>query len=1215
MDIYLSLISNTRVISKLSLAVFLLSFSVSQAVGIKDIDPNNDQIALSFAKTSAGMYNNFMRYNSDEDERLYVSMKTGENLLFGLQCEVGNFNNYITQAGNVWVKIRRGSDNSLVFGPTEIALGQNGYINNLGEATAGPSTIAGAGGYNALSFLAPSDDDYYIEIGYSTTNGVIDDFNALGNDYFLAPLYDFTVIDPNNANKIEKGRVWSKAWHIFVKTGFVGELQSQQYIYTDDGIISKLDYNGISPYQYILISNGFGAQNTGNFIDDRKSINSTLGDELVPQYKLFFDVPDTTIFQLADLNLLFGDLNQPIYMTGCAGDYCINIDVNRKSVAKLLMDLDGVVGYQAGTEDVLMEVELDAGNNCVFWEGKDGLGNEITTADISIDIEFIAGVTHLPMFDVEFNQNGLVVDFLYPASIAGRADIYWDDVNTGGSVNDLVGCTNSCHIWGNSYGDVKIINSWWYVSKSPITSAVTINPFSIDAGVDVALCPEDSSLANPTTGIANYSWSPAIMVSDPLAEKPYVYGTSSGYLTLTATTAAGCVFKDSLFVTGYAKPQLLTADQMMCPEGSTNLTVTGAATYQWDNGLGAGNSHSVDPTNTTTYQVIGTDNNGCLDTAVATVTVLNSPTILASSGAMCPEGKAVLIASGGVSYEWDNNIGTGNNIEVSPNTTTTFTVIGKDVNGCVNTTTTTVTLYNSPTVTAASPMMCRENSTILTASGAVSYVWDNGVGAGNGLVVSPNQPTTYKVVGTDSNGCKDSTTTTVTFYSSPTVTAVAPMMCKENSTTLTASGAVSYEWNQGIGAGNGLVVSPNQPTTYQVIGTDNNGCVDSAEVTVNFYPTPVLTVTSDRICTGEEGVLTVTGAQTYIWSNSSTSGVLKDSPVVTTNYTVEGKDVNGCIGQSSGIIEVLPQPVLTLVSSSYEVCKGEEIEITGAGVDEIDWGNGFKQKNTQTFSPLQSTEYTVIGKISGCRDTAKVMIDVNDLPEIKANDATVCIGESALLHASGGVTYEWDGLGQGNDFIVFPDYTTIYEVEGIDNNGCVGYAEIEVFVNQLPDVEGYIPDDKILRGEQMVMTPVTDASTIKLEELPSGYLVYEGQTQTVYLVPDSSSNYLLTGLLNNCPDSTNLDVEVVDLIIVPNMITPNGDGLNDYWIIDHIADFPEAEVTLYNRWGNVVLRQTAYDDSFEGTFNAEDLPAAVYYYVIKLNFRDYIYKGSLTIMR
>ena len=111
-------------------------------------------------------------------------------------------------------------------------------------------------------------------------------------------------------------------------------------------------------------------------------------------------------------------------------------------------------------------------------------------------------------------------------------------------------------------------------------------------------------------------------------------------------------------------------------------------------------SHTVSPTTTTTYNVTGTDVNGCENTAEVTITVNPLPTIIASANnnAICIGESTILTGSGASSYTW-NPGGSGENIEVSPTITTTYVVTGIDVNGCENTAEVTITVNPLPIIT------------------------------------------------------------------------------------------------------------------------------------------------------------------------------------------------------------------------------------------------------------------------------------------------------------------------------------------------------------------------------------------------------------------------------------------------------------------------------------------------------------------------------------
>lgn len=84
-----------------------------------------------------------------------------------------------------------------------------------------------------------------------------------------------------------------------------------------------------------------------------------------------------------------------------------------------------------------------------------------------------------------------------------------------------------------------------------------------------------------------------------------------------------------------------------------------------------------------------------------------------------------------------------------------------------------------------------------------------------------------------------------------------------------------------------------------------------------------------------------------------------------------------------------------------------------------------------------------------------------------------------------------------------------------------------------------------------------------------------------------------------------------------NLITPNGDGSNDVWIVPGIESFPNNEMQLFNRWGNIVYQARPYNNTWSGTNTAGNpLPVGPYYYIIRLNNPEgTVYSGAISILR
>ncbi len=120
-------------------------------------------------------------------------------------------------------------------------------------------------------------------------------------------------------------------------------------------------------------------------------------------------------------------------------------------------------------------------------------------------------------------------------------------------------------------------------------------------------------------------------------------------------------------------------------------------------------------------------------------------------------------------------------------------------------------------------------------------------------------------------------------------------------------------------------------------------------------------------------------------------------------------------------------------------------------------------------------------------------------------------------------------------------------------------------------------------------------------------------------MPNSTTTYTLTVTDSNaCINTDTLIITVMQGIFngkVSNLFTPNGDGINDFWYVEGIQNFPDNEVFVYNIYGKEVFTKKAYTNDWQGTYNGSELPDGTYYYVIRFENSDKIRKGSLDILR
>ena len=229
------------------------------------------------------------------------------------------------------------------------------------------------------------------------------------------------------------------------------------------------------------------------------------------------------------------------------------------------------------------------------------------------------------------------------------------------------------------------------------------------------------------------------------------------------------------------------------------------------------------------------------------------------------EGETVtLTASGGPNFLWDNGESTAS-IEVSPTSTTTYTVSVYDDEGNFDEDSVVVTVNPIPVAEAGDDETICEGDTItLTASGGTAYLWSTGETT-ESIEVSPTTETTYSVEAI-SNNCSSTDNVTVFVNESPDITVSDDIVIVDgNSTTLGVSGSDNYLWSTGETTPF-ITVTPLVTTTYTVSSTNANGCTTTEEIVVTVVPEVVANAGNDvTICAGENVTLTASGGLTYLW--------------------------------------------------------------------------------------------------------------------------------------------------------------------------------------------------------------------------------------------------------------------------------------------------------------------------------------------------------------
>lgn len=635
---------------------------------------------------------------------------------------------------------------------------------------------------------------------------------------------------------------------------------------------------------------------------------------------------------------------------------------------------------------------------------------------------------------------------------------------------------------------------------------------------------------------------------------------------------------------------------------SNTLFGSSPYTYTWNNGVNT-QSNPVSPTVNSTYSVVTVDRYSCTASDTVKVTVNPLPTVNAGTDvSICLGGSVTLSGSGAATYLWNN--GVTNGVAFSPTATTTYTVTGKDANGCDNTDQVTVTVNPLPLVNAGiDQAVCTGSAVTLTGAGATSYAWNNSVT--NGTAFTPTATTTYTLTGTDANGCINTDQVIVTVNPLPAVNAGADQaVCTGGSVTLSGSGATSYVWNNSVT--NGMAFPPTATTTYTVTGTNANGCVNTDQVIVTVHPLPAVNAGLDQaICIGGPATLTGTGAVSYTW-NYSVVNATPFNPTATNTYTVNGTDVNGCVNTDQVIVTVNPLPLVN-AGIDQAVCIGGSVTLSGSGAVNYTWNNSVS--NALAFVPTATTNYTVTGTdANGCVNTDQVTVVVNPIPTVsfQASDVFGCLPMDIKYTATGYNSNCLWTFGDGSSSTTCGTVTHTYTTSGCynvsltitSNEGCVGQETMPNIVcippNPIAAFTSHPGTLTILDSKLFLQNASTNASQ---------YVWNFGDGSNSQLVspthifptgiPGTYEIYLVAANDLGCTDTAYATIVIQDEIIyyVPNAFTPDGDQYNQVFKPVFTAGFDPYDYNLYiyNRWGEIVFESHDATAGWNGNYGAYGL--------------------------
>ncbi len=340
------------------------------------------------------------------------------------------------------------------------------------------------------------------------------------------------------------------------------------------------------------------------------------------------------------------------------------------------------------------------------------------------------------------------------------------------------------------------------------------------------------------------------------------------------------------------------------------------------------------------------------------------------------------------------------------------------------------------------------------------------------------------------------------------------ILCEGGSTTLTASGALTYLWSTGAITPS-IEIAPTETTTYTVTGVHLDTSITQDQITITVNENPIANAGDDiETCLGTEVTLTASGGSSYLWSTGETLASINVNPNTTTTYTVEVFE-NNCSSVDEVTVTVNQIPNVD-AGEDQTIFVGETATLTAVGADSYIWSTG-ETTQTITVNPILDTSYSVTGITNNCENIDSVTVFLVD-DSVNANagaDTEICQGESTILTATGGTTYLWSTGETTASIEVSPTEITTYTVTVYSASGTNFEDDsVIVTVNELPETNAG-NDVSIIEGDSTTLT-ATGANT---------YLWSTGETTAnITVSPTSTTTYTLTGFSNGC--------EFIDEVIV-----------------------------------------------------------------------------------
>ncbi len=333
----------------------------------------------------------------------------------------------------------------------------------------------------------------------------------------------------------------------------------------------------------------------------------------------------------------------------------------------------------------------------------------------------------------------------------------------------------------------------------------------------------------------------------------------------------------------------------------------------------------------------------------------------------------------------------------------------------------------------------------------------------------------------------------------------------------------------------------------------------------------------------------------------------------------------------------------SIITPPPEVCPGDRMVHYGVDAESVDGANMFDwfieggeiinqvdypDKSLITVNWFDGADHYTL-KVMEISETAKCVGDtsladvgIKETPRVDigqniyrcANDPPVRFDAGNL--DDGIIDYYWQDGSRGRYHVA--SEPGMYSVITVGENGCQTIDSVELTVYEPPKVD--LGEDFMVGTEDTTLAPEAMGSyEWSTGDISPTLTITSGEIEDgeMNITNDDTISVTVTDAYGCIDQDTVIAKKYTSRINVPSVITPNGDGVNDEWVLEDLQFYHQAVVTVYDRWGNIVFQSNGSGnyEPWDGKYNGNRLPMDSYHYIIDLKDGMPKITGNLTIMR